>query len=95
MSPKVDFKKSLDSYQAKAGELRFVEVPELQYLMIDGEGDPNTAPAFTEAVETLYPVAYALKFHSKRELEKDYIVPPLEGLWTVPDGAETDKARWT
>ena len=90
-----DFKRTLDSYRAKAGEVRFVEVPELTYLMIDGAGDPNTAPAFAESVATLYPVAYALKFHSKRALERDYVVPPLEGLWDVVSGAEHDRERWT
>jgi hypothetical protein len=56
MSDKADLKKSLDAYQAKTGQFRIVDVPDLQYLMIDGHGDPNT-PAFAEAVEALYPVA--------------------------------------
>ena len=55
---KIDFKKTLDSYQAKRGVFRLVEVPPLHYLMIDGHGDPNTSPAFAEAIETLYPIAY-------------------------------------
>lgn len=49
--------------------------------MINGYGDPNISPAFAETVETLYPVAYKLKFASKRDLDRDYVVPPLEGLW--------------
>lgn len=43
MTQKIDFKKTLDSYQARAGEFRVIDVPELQYLMIDGSGDPNTS----------------------------------------------------
>ena len=82
---KIDFKKTLDSYQAKRGVFRLVEVPPLHYLMIDGHGDPNTSPAFAEAIETLYPIAYKLKFASKQGLGRDYVVPPLEGLWWADD----------
>ena len=97
-APKVDVKKDLDAYRAQRGRFRVVDVPDQHYLMIDGHGDPNTAPAFGAAVEALYPVAYALKFASKRELGRDYVVPPLEGLWWAEDmdafTAARDKDRW-
>ena len=97
MSDKLDLK-TLDHYSAPRDEFRFLDVPELRYLMIDGHGDPNTTPAFTEAIETLYPVAYTLKFTSKRELGRDYVVPPLEGLWWAEDMSAfttaRDKSRW-
>lgn len=96
MAEKVDLKR-LDAYRAKPGELRIVDVPELQYLMLDGRGDPN-GPAFAAALVALYPVAYALKFASKRELGRDYAVMPLEGLWWADDMAAftvaRDKASW-
>ncbi|GHH67723.1 GyrI-like domain-containing protein [Promicromonospora soli] len=98
MSDKTDFKKSLDAYQAKLGRLRIVDVPDLQYLMIDGHGDPNTSPRFAEAVEALYPLAYTLKFASKRGLDRDFVVMPLEGQWWADDmdsfTAARDKSRW-
>lgn len=98
MTGKVDFKKTLDAYRARPGELRIVEVPALQYLMVDGHGDPNTSPAYAEAIEALYPVAYSLKFASARELGQDYVVPPLEGLWWADDmdsfTRARDKSRW-
>ncbi|MBX3315197.1 MAG: GyrI-like domain-containing protein [Actinobacteria bacterium] len=98
MADKVDFKKSLDAYRARRGTFRIVDVPAMQYLMIDGHGDPNTSPAFAAATEALYPVAYALKFASKRDLGRDYVVPPLEGLWTADDMAAfttaLDRSRW-
>jgi len=98
MDEKTDVKTTLDSYRARRGRFRLVDVPDLRYLMVDGHGDPNTSPAFTEAVETLYPVAYAVKFASKRELGRDYVVPPLEGLWWAEDmetfTAARDKTRW-
>lgn len=69
---KTDFNKDLDCYRAARGVPRVVDVPPLQYLMLDGHGDPNTDPAFAEAVESLYPVAYTLKFASKNDLDRDY-----------------------
>jgi hypothetical protein len=71
----------------------------MQYLMIDGHGDPNTALAYAEALEALYAVAYKIKFLSKKELGKDYVVPPLEGLWWAEDMASfttaRDKSAWS
>src|SRR5688500_9532361 len=98
MTNKTDFKKTLDAYQARRGQVRTVDVPDMRYLMIDGHGDPNTSPAFTEAVQALYPVAYKLKFASKRDLGLDYVVPPLEGLWWAEDmdsfTTARNKSRW-
>jgi hypothetical protein len=95
---KTDFKKTLDAYHAQQGQFRIVDVPDMQYLMIDGHGDPNTSPAFTEAIEALYPMAYKLKFASKRDLRRDYVIPPLEGLWWAEDmesfTSARDKSRW-
>lgn len=95
---KVDLKKSLDHFRARPGEFRLLEVPRLRYLMIDGHGDPNTAPAYAEALAALYPVAYTVKFASKKELERDYVVPPLEALWWAEDmtvfTSARDKSAW-
>ncbi|WP_017571378.1 GyrI-like domain-containing protein [Nocardiopsis halotolerans] len=99
MTNKTDFKRTLDAYQARRDRFRVLEVPDLRYLMVDGHGDPNTSPAFTEAVRALYPVAYKLKFASKQDLGRDYVVPPLEGLWWAEDmdafTASRDKSRWS
>ncbi|MGA4668431.1 GyrI-like domain-containing protein [Propionibacteriaceae bacterium Y1923] len=97
-APKVDLRKSLDSYRARAGEFRTLVLPPMQYLMVDGHGDPNTSPAYAAALGTLYPLAYALKFASKNELGRDYVVPPLEGLWWSDDmdsfTTARDKSAW-
>lgn len=97
-STKTDLKRTLDTYRARHGEFRVVDVPAMQYLMIDGHGDPNTSLSFAEAIETLYPVAYTLKFASRRELGRDYVVPPLEGLWWAADmdsfTTALDKSQW-
>ena len=95
---KVDFKKTLPSYRAKHAVFDTIEVPALAYLMIDGHGDPNSSADFTSAIETLFPLAYALKFFSKDVLGRDYVVPPLEGLWWAEDmstfTSARDKSRW-
>ena len=97
MTGKIDFKRELDCYTAKRNTPQVVEVPDLQYLMLDGHGDPNT-PVYTEAVSALYPVAYKLKFTSKKDLGRDYVVMPLEGLWWADDmdtfTSARDKSRW-
>jgi len=98
MSDRIDFKRTLPGYRAKAGVFELVDVPEARYLMIDGHGDPNTAPAYADALAALYPVAYRLKFASRRDRGLDYVVPPLEGLWWAEDmttfSSARDKTRW-
>jgi hypothetical protein len=96
---KIDFKKSLKHlYNPPKKDFVIVEVPRMNFLMIDGKGDPNTAASYQEALSTLYPMAYALKFASKRTLGRDYTVPPLEGLWWADDmeifTTTTNKDDW-
>ncbi len=87
---KIDLRKELKHlYRPGAKEVVEVEVPEMRFLRIDGQGDPNTSEAFAEAVEALYTVSYALKFAVKKEEGLDYGVMPLEGLWWT-EKAETD-----
>jgi len=96
---KLDLKKEWkELYGPKAGVITAVEVPRLSYLMVDGEGDPNTSKAFQEAVEALYSLSYTLKFSlKKRPRAIDYGVMPLEGLWWADDPRvfhEADKSKW-
>lgn len=83
-----------DLYAPPATEPRAVDVPPMRYLAIDGAGDPNVAPAYAEAVEALFTLAYALKFRCKRATPPfEYVVMPLEGLWWLPDNEAFDPAR--
>lgn len=83
---KIDLKKTLQQlYSPSAKVVAEVDVPPMTYLLIDGRGDPNTAAEYAAAVEALFSVAYALKFHLKRTGEVDYVVMPLEGLWWAED----------
>jgi hypothetical protein len=96
---KVDFKREFKHlYGPTAKEFVVVDVPPLNYLMIDGHGDPNAAQEYQEALEALYAVAYKTKFMSKKELGRDYVVPPLEGLWWAEDmetfSTRRDKSSW-
>ena len=83
---KKDYRKEYgDWYTAATAKPKLVILPPLNYLMIDGKGDPNTSIEYQQAVEAIYPVAYGIKFKIKRESGLDFGVLPLEGLWWVPD----------
>ncbi|MBI5052285.1 MAG: GyrI-like domain-containing protein, partial [Chloroflexi bacterium] len=99
---KIDLKKELKHlYAPSAKVVAAVDVPPLNYLMIDGVGDPNTSGEYVEAIEALYALAYTLKFKIKKGKSKiDYAVMPLEGLWWVDDMRQfsvknKDAWKWT
>ncbi len=85
-------------YSASAKHITEVDVPGFAYLMIDGEGDPNTSPEYARAVEALFTVSYTAKFALKKSpMAIDYTVMPLEGLWWADDWSvflSGDKSRW-
>ena len=99
---KIDLKKELKHlYAPSAEEPAIVDVPEMDYLMVDGHGDPNTSPEFQDAIEALYGVSYTMKFAAKKAgAEDDHVVMPLEGLWWADDMAtfspeNKDAWKWT
>ncbi|MFZ2258546.1 MAG: GyrI-like domain-containing protein [Clostridiaceae bacterium] len=99
-----DFKKiQKELYQPKT-EASLIDVPEMKFLMIDGAGDPNTSPAYAEAVQVLYGLSYTIRMNKTWDQYFEYVVPPLEGRWEVLDAdftgggaAITDKNKliWT
>ena len=95
---KKDLPKDLQSlYFPSAKEPVFVDVPPMQFAMVDGTGDPNSAKGFQEAIGALYGVAYTAKFAAKKEGIRGILVMPVEGLfWT--EGSDTfvpaDKGGW-
>lgn len=95
---KIDRRKELAAFYTAKAAPGVVDVPALDYLMIDGEGDPNTSKDFAAAVEALYRVSYTLKFTLRNGPEQlDYAVMPLEGLWWADDmtAFETaDRTAW-
>lgn len=84
---KIDYKKELKHlYKASPKQSEIVDVPAMNFLMIDGKGDPNTSQEFKDAIEAIFSVSYTLKFMIKKsDLAVDYGVLPLEGLWWVDD----------
>lgn len=99
---KIDYKKELKQlYSASARDVAIVAVPAMNFLMIDGKGDPNSSQAFQEAVEALFGVSYTLKFMIKKGAGGiDYGVMPLEGLWWTEDMSlfsveRKDDWQWT
>lgn len=80
-------------YNPSARDFTSVQVPAMNFLMIDGIGDPNTSQAYKDALNALYSVAYTLKFTAKKAQGVDYPVMPLEGLWWTLDPAGFSMAR--
>lgn len=79
---KIDLRtENRELYSPRAGEFSLVEVPRFDFLMIDGQGDPNTSESYVRALEALYALSYGAKFASRAQLGRDYVVLPLEGLW--------------
>jgi len=101
MVTKLDLKQSEKAiYAPTTKTFSVIDVPPMNFLMIDGSGNPNTSSAYQEAVEALFSVSYTLKFTIKKAEGIDYAVMPLEGLWWADDmrlftTAEKDKWQWT
>lgn len=98
MGDKIDLKRQWRHlYQPSAKEVVQVDVPTMNYLMVDGHGDPNTSQGFQEAVEALFALSYTIKFIVKKGSSAvDYAVMPLEGLWWADDMSTflADKSLW-
>jgi hypothetical protein len=98
----IDYLKQLKHlYGPSAREVEIVEVPQMNFLMIDGEGDPNSSQAFKDAVEALFSLSYTLKFMVKKgDIGIDYGVMPLQALWWADDMSafgtgNKDAWQWT
>ena len=97
---KIDFKKSLkDLYNPTAKTFTVIDVPMMQFVKVDGKGRP-AGDAYMDAVAWLYAVSYPIKFASKVDLGRDYVVLPLEGLWWAEDMSvylndDRDSWLWT
>ncbi len=99
---KIDYKKELKYlYNPSPKKPEIVDVLKMNFLMIDGKGDPNTSQEFKNAVEALFSVSYTFKFMIKKGKPGiDYGVMPLEGLWWVRDMSKfsiekKDEWLWT
>lgn len=102
---KLDYKKEYRELYAPKTPC-IIEVPKMLFIMIDGDGDPNTAQSYKDAVELIYGLSYSIKMSKMGDLRPkgyfEYVVPPLEGLWWVGspgfDGVniiDKDRFSWT
>jgi len=96
---KIDLRKQFRHlYLPSAKQVAEVQVPAFTFLMVDGQGDPNTSIAYAEAVEALFSVSYTARFMVKKgPAPQDYAVMPLEGLWWADDLTafqRGDRANW-
>ncbi len=95
---KVDLKKNLKHlYNPSAREVSVVDVPPMNFLMVDGAGDPNVSLEYQQAMEALFSLSYTLKFTVKKSAGVNYVVMPLEGLWWTDDPDQfsmTNKDAW-
>ena len=87
-------------YNPSSKQPSIVDVPAMNFLMVDGIGDPNTSQQYKDAIETLYALSYTLKFAIKHAEKIDYQVSMLEGLWwsdamDVFLAGVRDTWRWT
>lgn len=89
MAKAFDFKKEYRDLYLPPAKPEIVEVPRMRFIAVDGAGNPNTAPAYAQALEILYGLSYAIKMSKMSgdvpEGYFDYVVPPLEGLWRLSD----------
>lgn len=96
MGDKIDFKKRDKVYYLPPTKPGVIDIPEMNFLMIDGAGDPN-GEAFQNAIEALYTLSYTIKMSPKAGQSfagyYDYGVAPLEGLWD--GGAAREDWTWT
>jgi hypothetical protein len=99
---KIDLKKELKAfYNPTAKEVTLIEVPKMNFIMIDGQGAPES-PQFAQSIQALYPIAYTIKFDKKKAGGPDFTVMALEGLWWaenmkvfMPETSDRNKWQWT
>lgn len=85
-------------YAPSAAHPEIVDVPELDFLMVDGSGNPNTSEEFQHAIEALFSLSYGIHFALKK-MGVESRVRPLEALWWIEGGdfldAKPSQWRWT
>ncbi|KUO53559.1 MAG: transcriptional regulator [Desulfitibacter sp. BRH_c19] len=102
MGDKLDYKKEYKDLYIPKAKPTIIDVPTMNFIMIDGKGDP-VHEEYQLAVSTLYGLAYTIKMSKKNEMQPqgyfEYVVPPLEGLWWISGGSFDFKRRdnwlWT
>ena len=80
-----DFKKDRKDLYNPGTSPAIVDVPEMLFIMVDGQGNPNTSKAYTEAMQLLYGLSYTIRMNKAEEGYFEFVVPPPEGFWSLTD----------
>jgi len=96
---KLDLRKEMrEYYRPPAGKVAVIRVPRMRFVMVKGKGAPE-GPSFQKAIQTLYGLAFTIKFSAKKTLGIEFPVMPLEGLWWTKGGGFDSEKRedwlWT
>lgn len=86
MTEKLDYKKKYKDLYLPKQKPALIDVPAMNFIMVDGAGDPNDPNGqYSEAMEILYGLSFTIKMSKMNGREPagyfEYVVPPLEGLW--------------
>jgi len=73
-------------YRASVQVPSIIDLPVMNYIMVDGSGEPRASLQYREAIAALRGVAKALRVRAKRITGKTFAELPLEGLWWFSDG---------
>lgn len=93
-----DYKKEYKEFYQPKKKPSMVEVPEMRYIAVRGEGNPNEeGGAYKEAIGLLYAIAFTIKMSKMGSYHIegyfDYVVPPLEGFWWQENTEGIDYGR--
>jgi hypothetical protein len=85
-------------YLPSADDFVLVDVPDMQFVMLDGEGDPG-GETFAQASRWLFSAIYPIKRVARERMGKSFVEPPLEALWWADDindfiAGNRDKLKW-
>jgi len=93
----IDYKKEYKDLYMPKDKPVLIEVPSMNFLMVDGSGDPNNNPGFQHAIELLYGLSFTIKMSKMKGNQPEgyfeYVVPPLEGLWWIDEGGFSFEMR--
>lgn len=81
-----DYKKEYREFYLPKSKPGIVDIPEMNFIAVRGQGDPNRPDGeYKAAMGLLYGIAFTVKMSKlgDRRIEGyfDYVVPPLEGFW--------------
>lgn len=81
-------------YEASNRKITTVNVPEFNFLMIDGVGNPRV-DEFKQKSEALRIMSREVRDYFRKAKNMNYLISPLEGIWDTYDEEHFDVNRKT